>query len=56
MPEALASATMTLTRPAVGAGAALAAFVIAEADFLKLDTTSGYVLLALSFAAGFSER
>jgi hypothetical protein len=56
MPDALTSATMTLTRPVVGTGAALAAVVIAEAGFLKLDTASGYVLLAVSFTAGFSER
>ena len=56
MPAALSSAAMTLTRPAVGAAAAVGAYVIAEAGFPKLDTTSGYVLLALGFAAGFSER
>jgi 8-oxo-dGTP diphosphatase len=56
MPEALTSATMTLARPAVGAAAAVGAYVIAEAGFPKLDTSSGYVLLALGFAAGFSER
>ena len=56
MPEALTSAAMTLTRPAVGAAAAVGAYVIAEAGFPKLDTSSGYVLLALGFAAGFSER
>ena len=56
MPEALTSAAMTLTRPAVGAAAAVGAFVIAEAGFPKLDTSDAYVLLALAFAAGFSER
>jgi 8-oxo-dGTP pyrophosphatase MutT (NUDIX family) len=56
MPEALSSATMTLARPVVGAGAALGAYIIAEAGFLQLETESGYVLLALGFAAGFSER
>jgi 8-oxo-dGTP diphosphatase len=56
IPDAMASAVLTLARPAVGAGAALGAYVLVQADFLKLDITSGYVLLGIAFAAGFSER
>jgi len=50
------STALTLTRPVVGAGAALGDYAFVQAGFLQLDITKGYELLAIGVVAGFSER
>ena len=56
LPEALLSTTLTLARPAVGAGAALGAYALVHAGYPDIALTEGYDALAIAFIAGFSER
>lgn len=56
IPEQIAHNLITLMRVFVGAAAALAVHVFLQADILNLRITSGAQILAISFAAGFSER
>lgn len=56
IPEQLLNSWFTLTRPVVGAVAALAIHVFLLAGLLALGRTTLGLVLAASFAAGFSER
>lgn len=59
IPEHVASSLITITRPALGAAAALGVYAIAAGGLLNLDLTdeeAHIAVLALAFAAGFSER
>jgi hypothetical protein len=57
IPEHTMASKLTVTRPFIGAAAALGVFAILEAGFLKLDAGEEAALaLALGFAAGFSDR
>lgn len=56
IPEQIAHNLITLMRVFVGAAAALAVHVFLQADILNFRITSGAQILAISFAAGFSER
>jgi hypothetical protein len=59
IPEHVASSAITITRPALGAAAALGVYAIAAGGLLNLDLTdeeAHLTVLALAFAAGFSER
>jgi hypothetical protein len=59
IPEHVASSLITITRPALGAAAALGVYAIAASGLLNisLDEQEAHLtILALAFAAGFSER
>ncbi len=56
IPDLLLSSWFTLSRPVVGAVAALAIHVFLLAGLLALGKTTLGLVLAASFAAGFSER
>jgi hypothetical protein len=59
IPEHVASSVITITRPALGAAAALGLYAIAASGALNIDFTdkeAHLTVLALAFAAGFSER
>jgi hypothetical protein len=59
IPEHVASLDITITRPALGAAAALGVYAIAASGFLNIeldDEQAHLTVLALAFAAGFSER
>ena len=59
IPEHVASSIITITRPALGAAAALGVYAIAASGLLNisLDEQEAHLtILALAFAAGFSER
>ena len=56
----LASSIITITRPALGAAAALGVYAIAVSGVLNIDfdneEQAHLTVLALAFASGFSER
>lgn len=59
VPEHVASSAITVTRPALGAAAALGIYAIAASGLLNIDLEREQAqlsVLAFSFAAGFSER
>jgi 8-oxo-dGTP pyrophosphatase MutT (NUDIX family) len=56
VPEQMAVYGITLMRPVLGMGAALGVAVVATSGLLPIEVTSAYTLLAIAFAAGFSER
>lgn len=56
IPEQIAHNLITLMRVSLGAAVALAAYVFLQAGILSFTLTSGALILAISFAAGFSER
>ena len=59
IPEHVASSLITITRPALGAAAALGVYAIAASGLLNIsveDEEAHLTVLALAFAAGFSER
>lgn len=59
IPEHVASSLITITRPSLGAAAALGVYAIAASGLLNisLDEQDAHLtILALAFAAGFSER
>ena len=59
IPEHVASSFLTITRPALGAAAALGVYAITVSGALNLDFTdreAHLTVLALAFASGFSER
>jgi hypothetical protein len=59
IPEHVASALITITRPTLGAAAALGVYAIAASGLLNIsleDQEAHLTILALAFAAGFSER
>lgn len=59
IPEHVASSLMTVARPTLGAAAALGVYVIAASGLLNIsleDEQAHLTILALGFAAGFSER
>jgi hypothetical protein len=59
IPEHLASSLITITRPALGAAAALGVYAIAASGLLNISLEgeeAHLTVLALAFAAGFSER
>ena len=59
IPEHVASSLITITRPALGAAAALGIYAITASGILNTsvdDEEAHLTVLALSFAAGFSER
>jgi hypothetical protein len=59
IPEHVASSLITITRPALGAAAALGVYVIAASGFLNISLRGDeahLTILALAFASGFSER
>jgi putative (di)nucleoside polyphosphate hydrolase len=57
IPEHTLASKLTVARPFIGAAAALGAFAIVTADFLKIDAgEEATVVLAVAFAAGFSDR
>jgi hypothetical protein len=56
IPEHKVSSFVILMRPPIGAAAAIVAVVLTEAGILHLSTDSQFVLMAVAFTAGFSER
>jgi hypothetical protein len=59
IPEHVASSLITITRPALGAAAALGLYAIAASGALNVDLTdeqAHLTVLALAFGSGFSER
>lgn len=59
IPEHVASSAITITRPALGAAAALGVYAIAASGILNIaleGEEAHLTILALAFAAGFSER
>jgi putative (di)nucleoside polyphosphate hydrolase len=59
IPEHVASSLVTITRPALGAAAALGVYAIAASGLLNISLEGNeahLTVLALAFAAGFSER
>ena len=59
IPEHVASSSITITRPALGAAAALGVYAIAASGILNIaleDEEAHLTVLALAFAAGFSEQ
>jgi hypothetical protein len=59
IPEHVASSVITITRPALGAAAALGVYAIAASGILNISLEgeeAHLTVLALAFAAGFSER
>jgi hypothetical protein len=59
IPEHVASSIITITRPALGAAAALGVYAIAASGLLNISLEgeeAHLTVLALAFAAGFSER
>jgi hypothetical protein len=59
IPEHVASSIITITRPALGAAAALGVYAIAASGILNISLEgeeAHLTVLALAFAAGFSER
>jgi hypothetical protein len=60
IPEHVASSIITITRPALGAAAALGVYAIAVSGVLNIDfdneEQAHLTVLALAFASGFSER
>jgi hypothetical protein len=60
IPEHVASSIITITRPALGAAAALGVYAIAVSGILNIDfddeERAHLTVLALAFASGFSER
>jgi hypothetical protein len=59
IPEHVASSLITITRPALGAAAALGVYAIAASGLLNIsveEQEAHLTILALAFAAGFSER
>ena len=59
IPEHVATSLITITRPALGAAAALGAYAIAASGLLNISLEgeeAHLTVLALAFAAGFSER
>jgi hypothetical protein len=47
---------LTLTKPLVGAAAAIVVLVFVSTGFINLETTEAYQYLAIAFVSGFSER
>jgi hypothetical protein len=59
IPEYVASSLITITRPSLGATAALGVYAVAASGLLNisLDNKEAHLtILALAFAAGFTER
>lgn len=59
IPEHVASSVITITRPALGAAAAVGVYAIAASGILNIQLEGDeahLTILALAFAAGFSER
>lgn len=58
IPEQVLGSFVTWMRPAIGAAAAMAAYVFLQAGFLNVGSTlkSAPAILAIAFIAGFSER
>jgi hypothetical protein len=59
IPEHVASSLITITRPTLGAAAALGVYAIAASGLLNIsleEQEAHLTILALAFAAGFSER
>jgi len=54
--EAQEAMLQTLARPVIGAVAALAIFAFLVAGLLQVNGVTPGIVLAISFAAGFSER
>jgi 8-oxo-dGTP diphosphatase len=56
IPEKLVNSWVTVLRPILGAMVALAAFALLRAEFIKLGDVTSFKVLAVAFAAGFSDR
>lgn len=56
IPEQLSTAAITLTRPVLGAAAAVAAYSFLQAGIISVKPAGGFEYLVVAFAAGFSER
>jgi vacuolar-type H+-ATPase subunit E/Vma4 len=56
IPDQLLSSWLTISRPIVGAIAALAISMFLLSGLIQLGTLTEYLILAVSFGAGFSER
>jgi 8-oxo-dGTP pyrophosphatase MutT (NUDIX family) len=56
IPEQIVHSSITLMRPLLGAAAAVAVYVFLQSGLLNFVDLSPAMLLAFSFAAGFSER
>ena len=56
IPEKLLNSWVTVLRPILGAMVALAAFALLQAEIITLGEVTSFKVLAVAFAAGFSDR